>query len=319
LQRYAAHLPVVLLQMVNVVIPICNTAPQYVLPVEIGPHDAGVGLVMSRICRLERLGTPPIRASGWPGHAVLSMYVIRSIRAGVERLPAGYNCPRHQHVDSSVTVVLEGTFEQAGYFGRIVVGPGDVLLQPTLDCHADRMLSAGLRLLRIPWEWESSYGGVFRNADPDAICTAASRDYVETKHLLKQLFEGTTPVSAPASDWEDLLAARIKSDSSTRIDEFAQQVQKSRETVYRGFMQMYGVSPSGFRGEIRARKAWVRVTDTADSLTNIAIDTGFSDQPHMTRDVKRLTGRTPADWRRQIAAQSERAYKRVSMPREDMS
>jgi AraC-like DNA-binding protein len=231
------------------------------------------------------------------------MHVRRSIRAGIERLPPGYVCPRHQHVDSYVTVVLEGSFEQAGYFGRIVVRAGDVLLQPTLDYHADRMLSAGLQILRIPWERETSYGGVFRSGDADEIRRAASRDYSEATHLLNHLFRVSTPVTALTADWEDLLAARLKGDSSIRIDEFAQQVRKSREAVYRGFMHMYGVSPSSFRGEIRARAAWVRITTTAESLTDIAIDTGFSDHPHMTREVKRLTGRSPASWRRQIAAQ----------------
>jgi hypothetical protein len=172
------------------------------------------------------------------------MYVRRSIRPSVERLPRDYNCPRHQHLDAYVTIVLEGSFEQAGYFGRIVVGPGDILLQPTLDCHTDRMLSAGLRLLRFPWDWDNSFGGVFRSASAEHILSAAARDPVEAAHLLKSLFRDETPVEAPAGDWEDLLFARIKIDSTIRIERFAKEVQLSRETVYRGFSRVYGVSPS---------------------------------------------------------------------------
>ncbi len=35
------------------------------------------------------------------------------------------------------------------------------------------------------------------------------------------------------------------------------------------------------------------------SLSAIAVDTGFSDQAHFTRVFRRLTGQTPALWRRE--------------------
>lgn len=81
----------------------------------------------------------------------------RAIRAGLERLPPGRDLPRHQHVDAYATIVLHGAYEQFAYAGRLKVQAGDVLIQPTLDCHADQMLSPSLTLIRLPWRREPNH------------------------------------------------------------------------------------------------------------------------------------------------------------------
>ena len=68
----------------------------------------------------------------------------RLARLGIERLAPGYALPRHQHGEAYATVLLRGAFEQASYAGRMRVEAGQVLIQPTLDAHADRMLSAAV-------------------------------------------------------------------------------------------------------------------------------------------------------------------------------
>jgi AraC-like DNA-binding protein len=70
----------------------------------------------------------------------------------------------------------------------------------------------------------------------------------------------------------------------------------SRQTVFRAFRKIYGVSPTRFRVEARARRAWRLIFATRLSLAETAHDSGYSDQAHMTRDVKALTDRTPSAW-----------------------
>jgi hypothetical protein len=41
--------------------------------------------------------------------------------------------------------------EESGYAGLIRATAGDVLIHATLDCHANAMLSAGLKLIRLHW------------------------------------------------------------------------------------------------------------------------------------------------------------------------
>jgi transcriptional regulator GlxA family with amidase domain len=69
------------------------------------------------------------------------------------------------------------------------------------------------------------------------------------------------------------------------------------ETLSRGFRAAFGVTPARFRGEVRTRRAMEMILQTDASLAEIAIDCGYSDQPHLTRAVVALTGKPPGQWR----------------------
>ena len=71
----------------------------------------------------------------------------------------------------------------------------------------------------------------------------------------------------------------------------------ARQTAFRWFRAAYGVSPTRYRLEARARRAWRLITTSRDDLAHIAAELGYADQAHMTRDVRALTGRTPGAWR----------------------
>jgi AraC-like DNA-binding protein len=220
---------------------------------------------------------------------------LRHIRAGVDRIPAGSSLPRHRHIDAYVTVILAGAYVQAAYAGRLAVRAGDILLQPTMDCHCDVMKSRGVELLRLHWSWTPTYGGIYRGADVEAIRRAAERGDGEAEHLLGLLFSRQKPVTTLA-DWEDALALRLR-DSEARVSHLAEELGLTREAVSRGFAKAYGVSPAVFRSELRARAAWLKIRTTQQRLCDIAADTGFADQPHMTRAISQMTGASPTHWR----------------------
>ncbi|WP_431869196.1 helix-turn-helix domain-containing protein [Allosphingosinicella sp.] len=69
------------------------------------------------------------------------------------------------------------------------------------------------------------------------------------------------------------------------------------ETLSRGFRLAYGCTPASFRSAARARAAWREVRNTDRPLVDIAADRGFSDQAHMTRAIRHLTGRPAGAWR----------------------
>jgi len=71
----------------------------------------------------------------------------------------------------------------------------------------------------------------------------------------------------------------------------------SPETISRGFKRVFGVAPRRFRAEVRAQRALHAVLKGRESLSQVAIAEGFSDQSHMTRAVVALTGKTPRMWR----------------------
>jgi len=228
----------------------------------------------------------------------------RRITPGIETLPCGFSLPRHQHLHAYATVVLAGCFEESGYNGRIEATAGDVLIHPALDCHGNQMVSAGVKLIRLEWPDETGVGGLYHLHEVDQIARTAEKDLRETTHLLKCALGKCSRSPGQRDDWPDLLLDHLANDASTEIGEWAEANGLARETVSRGFTVAYGVPPSVLRAELRARRAWLRITRGSDGLCRIAADVGFADQAHMTRWVHRITGAPPAVWRQKSCALS---------------
>jgi AraC-like DNA-binding protein len=232
-------------------------------------------------------------------HLTDSNPFFRRVRPGIETLPASFSLPRHRHLEAYATVVLAGSFEESGYAGRIRAVAGDVLIHAALDCHANQMISAGVKLLRLDWPDTSGVGGLYHLDETDQIARTAETDVAEATLLLKQTLQQKHPPSPRIkNDWPDLLLAAFARRTSMEIGAWAEMNGLARETVSRGFAAAYGITPTVFRAEMRARAAWLRVTRGTDGLSRIAADTGFADQAHMTRWIHRITGAPPAVWRR---------------------
>jgi AraC-like DNA-binding protein len=223
----------------------------------------------------------------------------RWIVPGIETLPSRFSLPRHRHLRGYATVVLAGSFEESGYVGRIRATAGDVLIHPAMDCHANQMVSAGVKLIRLDWSDASGAGGLYRLNEVDAIARLAEKDVRAAALFLKEaLNKGCPPSAGQRNDWPDLLAATLAQDDLTEIGEWAEASGLARETVSRGFAAAYGITPAVFRAELRTRAAWLRITQGLECLSGIAAETGFSDQAHMTRWIRRVTGAAPGAWRR---------------------
>ena len=224
----------------------------------------------------------------------------RRITPGIETLHSSFSLPRHRHLRGYATVVLAGTFEESGYIGRIRARAGDVLIHPALDCHGNQTVSAGVKLIRLDWHRGDGEAGLYHLDEVDAFARAAEKDVAIAKRLLKKAIrKGCSLSPNQKHDWPDLLAEALAQDSSLEIGAWAETKGLARETVSRGFSAAYGIAPVVFRAELRARAAWLRVTRCSDGLCMIAADTGFADQAHMTRWIHRITGATPAAWRRE--------------------
>jgi AraC-like DNA-binding protein len=222
----------------------------------------------------------------------------RSIQPGIETLPCSFSLPRHRHLRAYATVVLAGSFEECGYVGRIRATPGDVLIHPALDCHQNQMVSAGVKLIRLYWRDATGIGGLYHLDEVDELARTIEKDVTEALSLLESaLQKNCRPSPGQRNDWPDLLLTHISANASAEIGEWADCNGLARETVSRGFLAAYGVQPSALRAELRTRAAWLRITRGSDCLSRIAADTGFADQAHMTRWIRRVTGISPGAWR----------------------
>jgi AraC-like DNA-binding protein len=219
----------------------------------------------------------------------------RVVRFGPERIAFNKEMPRHRHVHAYATLVLAGEFEQFSYAGRLMLQAGDVLINPTLDCHSNRMRSpTGVTLIRLPWQHDSSFGGVYRNLSTDTIEAVAGHDSAQAAGLLEEQLAGKLPTSFPLQDWPDRLAIDLRTTPRLRIAQWAVNHGVTREYAWRSFYRTFGVSPSQFRSEINSRAALMAIVRLNEPLSKIAADCGFSDQSHMTRAVKSLIGISPA-------------------------
>jgi AraC-like DNA-binding protein len=209
---------------------------------------------------------------------------------------AGLTLARHQHRAAYATIVLEGSYEEAGDAGRITANPGDVLFHAAFSAHLDRVGQRPARVLDLPLgdTAATSFARATLLAS-DGLVRLAERDAREAALGLLELIE---PAADAIRSTADALAAALREAPPPRITDWAAARGRSRESVSRQFRSVYGVSPAQYRLESMARRAWREAATGTAGLAEIACAAGFADQAHMTRAVARLTGATPGAWRK---------------------
>ena len=206
---------------------------------------------------------------------------------------------RHRHVAAYATLVLSGGYEEAGDAGRFRVSEGDVLIHSPFSAHRDAISRTGAVVLDLPLPFDGrDWPSRGRITDPDVLVRSAGHDASEAAAELLEQFD---PNASAEADLPDLLARDLLSDPQLAIGAWAELQNVSRETAWRHFTSAYGVDIAAFRGEARARNAWRMIVSSPTPLADIAAATGFSDQPHMSRAIKALTGRPPGAWRKPSA------------------
>ena len=84
------------------------------------------------------------------------------------------------------------------------------------------------------------------------------------------------------------------------VGELAELVQLSVSQLQREFGRLFGITPVQYIREVRVGVARHLLETSNQSLTNIAVQCGFYDQSHFTRQFKASTGITPLDYRRRF-------------------
>lgn len=204
--------------------------------------------------------------------------------------------PRHRHYDSFIAIVLSGAYQESGDAGRFDVAAGDALVHSPFEAHRDHISAAGATVINLPCPVEVQGIPRWRVADPEALAVIAVRDPQEAA---RQFAAQALPSSCRISDWPDLLAARLRELAPLSLAKWASAHALAPESVSRGFARAYGVTPHLYRAEARARHAIATIRFSKRSLAAIASDLSFSDQAHMTRAVRELSGRTPGQWRQE--------------------
>jgi AraC-like DNA-binding protein len=207
------------------------------------------------------------------------------------RHPPCETLPRHRHREAFAAVVLAGGYDEAGDTGRHRVQAGDVIFHRAFESHLDRFGAPGAEVLVIPLarDWAGLPLGTV--ADPDAIARTAELDPCAA---LEQLTSGLQPCERVCEDWPERLASALRQDPSLCLTAWAAAAGLHPGSLARGFVQVFGSTPSAYRLVRRTHLAIEAIARSPAPLSRIALDCGFADQAHMSRAVVRLTGLPPA-------------------------
>lgn len=67
--------------------------------------------------------------------------------------------------------------------------------------------------------------------------------------------------------------------------------------VARAFRRTYGCSVGSYVRQLRVDRALYLLASTSMPLVVVSAESGFADQSHLTRELKRAVGMTPRDYR----------------------
>jgi AraC-like DNA-binding protein len=202
---------------------------------------------------------------------------------------------RHIHKHAYAALVLSGCYEEAGDFGRLQVLAGDVVLHDAFEMHLNRFPASGATILNICLPTHCAFQpGLAKIDDPDSIVRIAETDETGAAVLLLSLVKIS---KSKPRDWPDELATGLTQDPSLSLWQWSEVKRIPPWTLSRGFARVFDISPSAFRAHTRTRQACKAIQTSDRPLAEIATELGFADQSHMTRSVKKMTGKGPHAWR----------------------
>ncbi|MFY8105456.1 MAG: helix-turn-helix transcriptional regulator, partial [Elstera sp.] len=90
--------------------------------------------------------------------------------------------------------------------------------------------------------------------------------------------------------------------SRIRVCDLAKLCRLSTNYFCQAFRNTFGRSPHAYLIWRRLERVQQILRTTDRSLSDVALECGFSDQPHLTRLFRQNFGVTPGEWRRRLHA-----------------
>jgi AraC family transcriptional regulator len=234
--------------------------------------------------------------------------------------------PRHSHECANFIVVLRGTFTER--FGRKTrrCSPSKVIFRPPGELHADQFHDEGGSCLTVEvaargWERMREHSITLEDsADFQNVflATITARLYSEFRgadnHSSLALEGLTLEMIAEVSR----LSGRQPAPTSTRrvghareiihahfsehltLSRVAASVGTHPVCLAREFRLRYRCTVGEYIRHLRIQFACRELAASDATIAEIASASGFFDQSHFSRTFKRLTGRTPAEYRKNI-------------------
>ena len=245
------------------------------------------------------------------------------IHVRCKSLPPATEVPWHDHGMSTLCVVFGGSVTEEDARSVRHRRPGDLLFRPEPDRHRNRVSEEGVRILTLEIESGAMESlredGLDLNEPVSAQSQRAARmarrvqvelsrpdsaTTLELQGLAFQLMAAAVrcqrsgPTDPPA--WLEDVRARLQDDfrSTPSLGALAREHGVSAHRLSRAFRRCYGSHVGEFLRGLRLARAMDLLAGSADPIADVALESGFFDQSHLTNVFRKRTGLTPAEFRR---------------------
>jgi AraC family transcriptional regulator len=236
----------------------------------------------------------------------------------------GRSVPAHTHEASYFSILLEGMYSETWHDSTIVYEPFTCVYHAALTEHNDTIGPNGCRMFFIelkPW-WVDVIDALGSQPDHllkmhggDAVWLALrlyheflTRDSAAALTAESLLYELCTYVARDNHEEERepawLAAVDVAVQSGFRegleIGQLASAVNVHPSHLCRAFRRFRGQTIGDHVIGLRLQAVCRRLLDASTSLSEVALEAGFTDQSHMNRTFKRLIGESPGAYRRRL-------------------
>jgi len=239
--------------------------------------------------------------------------------------PRNLHIPRHSHQLAYLSFVLQGSYTEYAERQTRECTPGTAIFHPASETHSDHFQRAEGRIfsVEIAQAWtqrlrdESCDTAASRTFNRGAVTMTASqllREFREPDPFSALAVEGLvlqllaqlgrhhpTPLPGPAR-WMKIVLDVLHTDFDQKLDLTLIANRAGIHPVHlaRQFRRHHGRTVGDYIRQVRTDAACQRLSRSDEPISEIALQTGFFDQSHFARTLKRLTGYTPAQYRKQV-------------------
>jgi len=236
----------------------------------------------------------------------------------------GRTLDRHAHECSFLAFALDGRYREIACGSEFDCNPRSIVFHPAQEEHAIRIGASILRCFGIELDrtellrrFGAHTPSSLLHIEGRPMAAVLSNLYGEFRHgdscsslaiqgLVLQMLAGLSRADCTENDrpaWLDRVDDILRDEfrSHLTLEEIAAEVGVSPSRVSVVFRRVYHRSIAEEQRRLRVEYARERLHDCRTSLAEIALEAGFSDQPHFSRAFKQVTGTTPARFRAAVA------------------
>jgi AraC-like DNA-binding protein len=125
---------------------------------------------------------------------------------------------------------------------------------------------------------------------------AAAANPLEQGALLQWIVRSRLRAAAEPDRTVRWVATRLERANGARVEALADRVGLSERQLHRRCRAALGYGPKTFAGIARFQRFLAAAGTRAEAtLADLALESGYADQPHLAREVRRLTGLPPTE------------------------